>query len=75
MSVFDGSFVPLQNYTTLKQKLGREPARRALYPYKITLLSNNKANDNNKISALYPYKITLLSNLKQTGVLVASFII
>ena len=36
----------------------------ALYPYKITLLSNGTEQFINATTALYPYKITLLSNNK-----------
>ena len=35
-----------------------------LVPYKITLLSNDKAVGDEEIEVLVPYKITLLSNLK-----------
>ena len=55
-------FVPIQNYTTLKQQILYRTLEIALYPYKITLLSNNGFKYNSCVSALYPYKITLLSN-------------
>ena len=35
-------FVPIQNYTTLKRMMARPTSTPALYPYKITLLSNLK---------------------------------
>ena len=38
-------------------------AKSALYPYKITLLSNYDKQAAKDAKALYPYKITLLSNI------------
>ena len=55
-------FAPIQNYTTLKQKDVALVFFCALYPYKITLLSNGTEQFINATTALYPYKITLLSN-------------
>ena len=42
-------------------------AEEALYPYKITLLSNAENKRCDERFALHPYKITLLSNDRKTG--------
>ena len=55
-------FVPLQNYTTLKRWHFRRRNLWALYPYKITLLSNINVHLTVSEKALYQYKITPLSN-------------
>ena len=58
----DGLCTHTKLHYSQTQKRTPLPLHKALYPYKITLLSNNGFKYNSCVSALYPYKITLLSN-------------